>query len=325
MGLENRKDTLQRVQYARRCIEAQKESASRVSEPESKRTMTNQQKLTLLALLSVAIIFIILISNGLSQLHLHSGDISGLIALLTQDDKSVGSAAPVQPQSDSSLPLGILRPIFWVLLIGVILYAVVSPRFRKSVFRAFIVVLVLLLLLNRLPQNEAIERESEPSGGIAGLEVGQVAVPEPPAFVTDPPGWFVIGANVLLVLLLLGGLWLVWRMWRREPDTQTLLVQEIESALSDLEAGDNLSDVVLRCYARMSQVLRKSKNIERHHAMTPREFERHLAEIGMQDEHIQRLTRLFEGVRYGAQPSGGRTEREALACLTAIVQTYGNE
>jgi len=286
--------------------------------------MTNQHKITLLALLSVAIIFIILISNGLSQLHLHSGDISGLIALLTQGVRSVRSA-PVLSQSDGSPSFGLLRPIFWVLLIATVLYAVVSPRFRRSVFRAFIVILVLLFLLNRIPQNQTGERETEPMGGSAGLEMGEAAIPEPPAFVTNPPDWFVIAVNALLVFLLLGGLWLVWRMWRREPDTQTLLVQELESALSDLEAGGNLSDVVLRCYARMSQVLRKSRNIERHQAMTPREFERYLSEIGMQDKHIQRLTRLFEGVRYGAHPSGGRAEREALACLTAIVQTYGNE
>jgi hypothetical protein len=192
-------------------------------------------------------------------------------------------------------------------------------------FRAFILILILLFLLNRIPQNQEIERESEPMGAAAGVEVGVPEVPEPPAFVTDPPNWFVMAVNAFLVVLLLGGIALAWRLWRRGPDTQTRLVQELESAISDIESGEDLGDVVLRCYARMSQVLRKSRNIERHRAMTPREFERHLAGIGMQDEHIQRLTRLFEGARYGARPSGGRAEREALACLTAIVQAYGDE
>ena len=84
-----------------------------------------------------------------------------------------------------------------------------------------------------------------------------------------------------------------------------------------------MRNVVIRCYAKMSQVLRQSRKIQRHSAMTPREFGNHLAEIGLGDEHIQRLTRLFEGVRYGYRPSEWPVEREAIECLQAIVQTYG--
>jgi hypothetical protein len=43
----------------------------------------------------------------------------------------------------------------------------------------------------------------------------------------------------------------------------------------------------------------------------------------MSDEHIQRLTQLFEGVRYGARPSRGRTVLEARACLRGIIAAYG--
>ncbi len=45
--------------------------------------------------------------------------------------------------------------------------------------------------------------------------------------------------------------------------------------------------------------------------------------IRLQIEHIQRLTRLFENIRYGNKPSGKQEEQEAIACLTAIVKTYG--
>jgi hypothetical protein len=57
--------------------------------------------------------------------------------------------------------------------------------------------------------------------------------------------------------------------------------------------------------------------------MTPREFERYLAAVGVQDSHIRRLTRLFELARYGSGVPGEREEREALACLTTIAETYG--
>jgi hypothetical protein len=54
--------------------------------------------------------------------------------------------------------------------------------------------------------------------------------------------------------------------------------------------------------------------------MTPREFEARLATAGLREDHIQRLTRLFEAVRYGTQSPGKREEREAVDCLTAIVR-----
>ena len=58
-------------------------------------------------------------------------------------------------------------------------------------------------------------------------------------------------------------------------------------------------------------------------ATTPREFAQYLAASGVRDQHIQQLTRLFEGARYGAQPPSVRDERVAVECLTAIVQAYG--
>ena len=154
------------------------------------------------------------------------------------------------------------------------------------------------------------------------LKEPQIGLPDPPAFITNPPAWFLLLFNITLVFLILGVVGLLHKLLRPKPDTQTLLVQEAQSALADLEAGGDLQNTVMRCYARMSKVLAQSRDIERDKAMTPREFEIHLAEIGLRDEHIRRLTRLFEGVRYGARPSDRLAEHEALACLKAIVQAY---
>jgi hypothetical protein len=93
-------------------------------------------------------------------------------------------------------------------------------------------------------------------------------------------------------------------------------------AIADLQSGSDLKDTVLRCYVRMSQVLSEQRGITRPLDMTPREFEQQLAAVGLRDEHIGQLTRLFERVRYGARPAGEREEREALACLTAIAHMY---
>ncbi|HWQ12371.1 MAG TPA: DUF4129 domain-containing protein, partial [Roseiflexaceae bacterium] len=110
------------------------------------------------------------------------------------------------------------------------------------------------------------------------------------------------------------------------PRPQSALAQlarEAGAALAGLEAGADLRNTVLRCYAEMSRVLEARRGIQRDKTTTPREFEARLAAAGLRDEHIRRLTRLFERVRYGPRAPGPREEREALACLRAIVEAYG--
>jgi hypothetical protein len=153
------------------------------------------------------------------------------------------------------------------------------------------------------------------------------SLPTPPDFVVNPPSWFVSGVSILLIALVLGSVWLTWRRLARMRLTPgnplELLAQEAELALKGLQAGSDLKDTIMRCYFEMSQILKKERGLQRQQAMTPREFEQYLAESGFASEHIQRLTRLFEGVRYGSKSPGRQEEQEAVACLRAIVQSYG--
>ena len=74
----------------------------------------------------------------------------------------------------------------------------------------------------------------------------------------------------------------------------------------------------------MSQVLSERRAIRREQDMTPREFEQRLVAAGVRDEHVRRLTQLFERIRYGGKDPGKQEEAEAVACLTAIVEAYGS-
>jgi hypothetical protein len=58
--------------------------------------------------------------------------------------------------------------------------------------------------------------------------------------------------------------------------------------------------------------------------MTPREFESHLSRAGITSSHIQQLTLLFEGARYGAEPTDPVKEQTAKQCLQVILQAYGD-
>lgn len=292
--------------------------------------MTKHQKLTPIFLLGIAILAIILLSTGLTALEFQSGDLARILALLTQEKESLES--DFAPALDESFPIELLLLIFfWSLLAFAIVFAIVSPRYRKVLVRTFILTLCLAFALSTLADRLRIENQEqvlleEVEGGLVGEtgERDESKLPEPPDFIARPPNWLMLFLYVSLVLvLLLVGLFL-WRSWRpRLPDEQTLLVQQAEQALSDLTSGGDLRDVVMRCYARMSQVLYQSRNIKRDEAMTPREFESYLAEIGLRDEHIRQLTRLFEGVRYGTQAPDEYAKYQAVNCLRVIVQNYG--
>jgi hypothetical protein len=151
----------------------------------------------------------------------------------------------------------------------------------------------------------------------------------PPTFIADPPQWLIITITAAFVALLLG---VIWFLWLRRPQSQEppeklltgeLLAKEARQAVLALQTGRDFKNTVMECYLKMNQVLSKQRGIHRQKAMTPREFENHLREIGLSNEHIRRLTRLFEKVRYGTDLPGRPEEQEAVACLRAIVELYG--
>ena len=94
-------------------------------------------------------------------------------------------------------------------------------------------------------------------------------------------------------------------------------------AVSDLQQGRELSDVILRCYRDMYQVL--SGKVSAPHRLTAREFVRQLQRAGVREREVQRLTSLFERVRYGRLESDPRQRAEAVELLNTIVSRYARE
>ena len=131
--------------------------------------------------------------------------------------------------------------------------------------------------------------------------------------------------NILLdiaIFLLLGltAFYLYLRFFRKTASTTDQLKAGAEDALSDIQKGEDLRNVIIRCYEDMSRVLNEQRDIQRHQAMTPREFERQLEGLGLPQTAVQRLTRLFEEVRYGNAELGQAAEQEAIFCLTTIAE-----
>jgi len=133
--------------------------------------------------------------------------------------------------------------------------------------------------------------------------------------------WLEWISNVLFITVLALAIWFVIRWWRNRSSTIQDLRAEASYALDELKAGTDLKDTVLRCYAEMSRILRQSQGIQRGKAMTPREFEQELTHYGFPGGEVRQLTRLFELARYGDTQLGEPEQRQALACLSAIVGT----
>ena len=236
----------------------------------------------------------------------------------------------------------------WIVLAAFIFVVVI---FRRKIFgevfrlRMLIAFLVFLALLGLRPwDNQSPVLEEEP------VEVEEEMVVPPPEFwqptipspdwIEDPaqerpvalPGWvtYLIAAALAVPLVWLGW-WLARRATRRyqkkvpEYDLREIAAQ----ASADLRAGLPVEDVVIRCWARMAEIL-AGKAGETGPAITPRELARllerwgvHHQRWGVHRQAIVELTSLFEEVRYGARADAPRRER-ALAALEAIEEAYGS-
>lgn len=290
--------------------------------------MTRNRQLWTLVLLGAAVAALALLSGGLSRLELQPGrplPIAELLRLVLPHTAPTETAVPQLAIVMRVLVFLVVWVAFPVAVIALIVSSDLRRRFLKSL-RTYIITAFLIYWLIRLLQ-KIIPTDGQPVGASgqtgASPDSPPLNLPTIPPFVADPPRWLVIALSVLVAVLVLLFIWSLRPRARREVDSLELLVQEAQTALNELEAGSNVRDTILRCYADMSRVLREARGVTRKEAMTPREFEQVLEGAGLRDEHIQQLTRLFERVRYGATKAGAREEREAVACLSAIVATYG--
>jgi hypothetical protein len=162
------------------------------------------------------------------------------------------------------------------------------------------------------------------NGGIDPASTGQA----PPPFAslqTLTIASYIISFGVALLLMVVA--WKGYALWKEwnAPVAQPLkkIAQIARSSLDDLTAGRESTDVIMNCYYRMGDIVSDKKHLERSASMTPGEFAARLEKAGLPSDAVGRLTRLFEGVRYGGHRSGPGEVREAVASLNAILAYCG--
>lgn len=120
------------------------------------------------------------------------------------------------------------------------------------------------------------------------------------------------GAALVLVSSWVTARWRTHRSRRRDGE----LTWELELLAEQTLSAGRDPDLVLRCYHEMVDLLSRKERVA-HVSLTPREFAERLRDLGLPTKAIDRLTELFELVRYGHRESAPFTDR-ALRSLEEI-------
>ncbi len=240
----------------------------------------------------------------------------GLTALLPPDDA----------------PGGLSNTAFgWVQILFILAFGATTIYYARRNPRRFILLLLVLLAVNTYLYNRragdlpVAMDEGAPNSGLASDPIAPTGQALPGL---DPYSPVLAQIISLAVggLLILGGALLYRRLHRRPtPFALTELALGADQAAAEIEAGGDLSNIVLRCYAEMTATLAKKRGLNRPGGMTPREFAQALREAGLPARSVERLTRLFENVRYGAMTPGKRDELEAVSCLREISEAVSRQ
>ncbi len=277
--------------------------------------MTGTSQRNLLLLLGVSLVIMAILAASLPQMEFKPG----MPLPKIEEGQLVVPVIESQPLVVLSLNKFISILLGLLLALSLIYLAVKALRgitwkdvfsFLKILLAAFLALSVLLLILLTMPRG-------------TGTHEMDMVLPTPKPIETAPLGpvpplvlWL-----VGLALLILGIVITVWivRSSSNQPSTIDLLGMEAEKAWQDLRLGQNLKDVIIRCYWQMSMVLEKERGMERKQCMTTGEFEQYLHSAGVPHEPIRRLTRLFETARYGRWQPNAVDEQDAIHCLESIM------
>jgi hypothetical protein len=289
-----------------------------------RRLFTQKRFILFLSVLSLATL--VLLASGLHEVEFQAGH-----ALGRAESETVRFSVDRALRAIGDVPVW-EQVIFWVLLFLLVLLvsSILSPELRKRLIRSFIGFAVAFWAIVYLLENNLLALPDLTFDfGARASDAAEGPPPSPVFTPPDMPDWvnFLISLGVVLALLALA--WGLSRWWERLNRLRALsrplddLAAIAQSSLDDLSAGYDWDDVIVNCYARMSDAVSRKRGLIRKDDMTPAEFARRMEQAGLPGDSVRRLTRLFESVRYGARKSSQNEINEAVSCLTAILRYCG--
>ncbi len=282
-----------------------------------------------LAIPVLALLSLVLLAAGLSRVSF-GGARYGPPAESEEEPSSAVQILQSSEEDLSSLWEQIMSVSLGVLLLVSVVAVILRPKnlweaIKRALPAALWFAAILLILMRWRDRPFFREQEGAPPG--AGVPLAEPGQPFPTLEQVHVPAWvpFLFVLGTLLVIGVTS--FVVWRLWKARVRPQTIeeLADLTKRYAQELRYGAPVHETILRCYREMCHLLSERFHLEISRGMTAREFERRLAQIGILEEHISRLSRLFEWARYSpARPSPAH-EREALQLLEEIARIYGRE
>jgi hypothetical protein len=210
--------------------------------------------------------------------------------------------------------------ILWVIFPLSFIYFITSPEARKTILRRALTLGVTGYALFFLMRscNRVITPDQFDFGSLAESTL-DADNPLETYFSPQTAQLLEWIANLFFIIILAVIIWRLMRWWSSRPQTLDEIGTQASQALEDLRSGADLQDRITQCYIEMSRVLLERKGIRRDRAMTAREFEAELEEIGLPGDALQTLTRLFEKARYGSSQPDPGDQKDAERSLQMIV------
>ena len=280
--------------------------------------MQRHRKFLTTGILLLAILIVIFLAAGISNVEFQPGT-------PVTKEKSENQYQPLELPRTAPIWGKILLALLSVILpISIVLF-IKSPEVRKRTFQLLPYVLlyglIIFALVGKSQEEELANEELESELANTGIIESQREAAEFISTLSEPSLEVSIILDIIIILLVVLLIWYIYRrFFGKGSSANYQLKAEAEGAINEIQAGENIRNVIIRCYSDMSQILNERRGIQRGQAMTPREFEQELQDIGVPYPDVQKLTRLFEAVRYGNADLGQRAEQEAIQCLTAIAK-----
>jgi hypothetical protein len=227
---------------------------------------------------------------------------------------------------------------FWklVLFLGaiagllIIFVVMLPPKLRKLLIRAIIRTFIFVICLYyamRLSGKKlfdilgAAASIGQGQNGENGVDPSQFKFTAP---AQTPIAGYIASLVVVSVIIILVWLFIRFRN-RMTGDIRKEISKIARETILELSESPEWGDTITRCYVRMTNAVVSARGIKRGRGMTPSEFSEKLAKAGLPGEPIQRLTSLFERVRYGEKTPTPLEQQEAIFCLNDIIHACGGE
>lgn len=283
--------------------------------------MLTIRKRQLLGLLILACLLMVLIAVSLPVLQMQPGELFPFQA------DGGGTSGINQLPEDIGWGLVLVQGMIAILILLLPVYIIIgllNKEERKKML-ANIAIIALLLLVLMWPHNQSPNFNQADDPSLLQPTVNNLPEVEfdptiSPAFNINLQPWMLplimIVAAVLLAAVAFVSLKFLSGNNSLERSPYLDIAENAQNALNEIEeAIEGFDDVIIRCYVEMSRTLQTEKDIQRDEAMTTSEFERELLAKGFPARPIQKLTQLFEQVRYGRQQS---MEKEKLAAVDSL-------